>query len=58
MGKSDQVKHLCKRKAEGSTTVCKKSPKTCGSGCGHDLVDHKLNLCQQRAKELSLWVYR
>ena len=38
-----------KREANVSYTVCKKkkkSPKTCGGGCGHDLVDHKLNLCQ------------
>ena len=38
------------------TQFVKKSPKTCG-GCGHDLVNHKLNLCQLCTKGLRFWVY-
>lgn len=34
----------------------KKSPKTCGGGCGHDLVDHKLNLCQPCTQGQRFWI--
>lgn len=49
-----------KREANVSYTVCKKkkkSPKTCGGGCGHDLVDHKLNLCQPCTQGQQFWIH-